>query len=175
MFCALLAVAGVGFLSFTQGGSANGRVGIILTIFAAITYAVCIMTTGSVSQNADPLTVGMIQLGTMGLLSFVASLLTGSFEVPQSARQWLMLLLLVLLCSCFGFAFQPLGQKFLPAEEAAVLTAVNPFTASIMGILVANESISVSKIAGYILILSALVLYNIQTDQLLNFHIGKRK
>ena len=175
MFCALLAVAGVGFLSFTQGGSASGRVGIILTIFAALTYAVCIMTTGNVSRNADPLTVGMIQLGTMGVLSFAASLLTGSFEVAQSARQWLMMLLLVLLCSCFGFAFQPLGQKFLPAEEAAVLTAVNPFTASIMGILVANESISVSKIAGYILILSALVLYNIQTDQLLNFHIGKRK
>ena len=72
------------------------------------------------------------------------------------------MLLLVLLCSCFGFAFQPLGQKFLPAEEAAVLTVVNPFTASIMGILVADESVNISKITGYALILTALIFYNIQ-------------
>ena len=46
----------------------------------------------------------------------------------------LFMLLLVLLCSSFGFAFQPLGQKYLPAEEAAVMTVINPLTASILGI-----------------------------------------
>ena len=80
--------------------------------------------------------------------------------MPHTGNQWFMLLFLVLICSCFGFAFQPLGQKYLPAEEAAVLTVVNPLTASIMGLLIANEGLSPYKLIGYILILAALLLYN---------------
>ena len=163
ILCALLAVVGVGFLSLTQGAGATGALGITLAILAALTYAFCIMATEKVSQDADPLAIGMIQLGTMGALSLAAAPLTGGFAMPQTGRQWIMILVLVLLCSCFGFAFQPVGQKYVPAEEAAVLTVINPFTASIMGILVAHERMSILKLIGYILILSALVLYNTTT------------
>ena len=160
MFCAVLAVTGVGFLSLTQRSSVNGALGIGLAICAAVTYAFCILATEKVSRNGDPLTIGMIQLGTMGVLSLAAAGVTGGLILPQTGRQWVLILMLALLCSCFGFAFQPLGQKYVPAEEAAVLTVVNPFTASILGILAANESVSVSKLTGYVLILSALILYN---------------
>ena len=160
MLCAGLAVIGVGFLSLTQSGNAGGSLGIILTILAAVTYAICIMATQAVSQDADPITIGILQLGTMGVISFFLSLATGEFGLPHTGDQWFMLLFLVLICSCFGFAFQPLGQKYLPAEEAAVLTVVNPFTASIMGLLVAGENLSFFKFAGYVLILAALLLYN---------------
>lgn len=163
MLCALMAVAGVGFLSLTQKQSVNGNLGVILAIFAAITYAVCIMATEKVSQNADPLAIGIIQLGVMGLLSLFAALLTGGLGAPQTGRQWFGMLVLVLLCSCFGFAFQPLGQKYLLAEEAAVLTVVNPFAASALGIIAAGEDMTPFKLAGYILVLAALVLYNLKT------------
>ena len=161
MLCALLAVAGVGFLSLTQSGSRSGGLGILLIVLAAINFAVCIMTTEKVSQDADPLAIGIVQLGTMGLLSLILSPFMGGFALPQTGRQWLMLMMLVLICSCFGFAFQPVGQKYLAAEEAAVLTVVNPLTASVMGILIAGESVSFAKIVGYVLILTALVLYNV--------------
>ena len=75
-----------------------------------------------------------------------------------------MLLLLVLLCSCFGFTFQPVGQKYLPAETAAVFTVVNPLTASVMGIAVGGEGMSFLKLVGYVLILLALLLYNLKTN-----------
>lgn len=165
ILCALMAVIGVGFLSLTQNKSANGGLGITLTVCAAATYAVCIIMTEKASQNAEPLTIGIIQLGVMGILSFLAALLTGGLEIPQTGRQWSMLLTLVLLCSCFGFAFQPLGQKYLPAEETAVLTVINPFTASVMGIVFAGEGMTVYKLVGYILVLAALILYNLKTEQ----------
>jgi len=125
-----------------------------------MTYGACIMITERVSKHADPITIGMIQLGTMGVLSLIVSVFTGGFQLPQTGTQWGMLLLLILLCSCFGFAFQPVGQKYLPAETAAVFTVVNPLTASILGIAMAGEGLGVSKIIGYVLILLALVLYN---------------
>ena len=120
------------------------------------------MMTEKVSRDADPLTIGIIQIGVMGGLSFAAALPTGGVAIPQTSDEWIMMLLLVLLCSCFGFAFQPVGQKYVPAEEAAVWTVVNPLTASIMGIMAGGESFSIPKAAGYALILFALILYNVK-------------
>lgn len=66
MLCALLAVIGVGCLSLTQSSCSGGGLGIVLMILAALTYAACIMATEKVTQDADPVTVGMLQLGVMG-------------------------------------------------------------------------------------------------------------
>ena len=162
MLCAGLAVAGVGFLSLAQSHLAGSGFGIMLAVFAAMTYAACIIMTEKVSQGGDPITIGIIQLGTMGVLSLAISLFSGTFALPQTGSQWFMILMLVLVCSCFGFAFQPVGQKYVPAETAAVFTVVNPLTTSIMGITIAGEIITPAKIAGYVLILSALFLYNLK-------------
>ena len=162
MFCAILAVVGVGFLSLDQGRSSGRGLGIVLVILAAMTYAVCILYTERISHGSDPVTIGVIQLGTMGFASLIISLLTGGTDLPKTGSQWTMMLILVLICSCFGFAFQPLGQKYLEAENAAVLTVVNPFTASVLGITVAGEGITGIKIVGYVLILGALIIYNLK-------------
>ena len=69
MLCALLAVIGVGCLSLTQSSCSGGGLGIVLMILAALTYAACIMATEKVTQNADPVTVGMLQLGVMGIVA----------------------------------------------------------------------------------------------------------
>ena len=161
MFCAVLAVIGVGFLSVVQSKLSGGIWGIILTVFAALTYAVCIMATEKVSQDADPIAIGIIQLGVMGILSLLIALPAGDLALPLSADQWVQMLTLVLLCSCFGFAFQPLGQKYVSAEVAAIITVVNPLTASVLGIAAAGESISVPKMIGYALIIISLLLYHL--------------
>ena len=69
MLCALLAVIGVGCLSLTQSSCSGGGLGIVLMILAALIYAACIMATEKVTQNADPVTVGMLQLGVMGIVT----------------------------------------------------------------------------------------------------------
>ena len=162
MLCALLAAAGVGFLSLSQTTQGGSGWGIVLVVCAALTYGFCILATEKVSRDAEPVAIGIVQLGTMGVLSAAAALATGSFGLPQTGNQWLMMMLLVLLCSCFGFAFQPMGQKYVPAETAAVFTVVNPLTASVLGVTVAKEEISGMKLLGFILILMALLLYNTQ-------------
>ena len=166
MFCAVVAVVGVGFLSIDQGKTSGGGLGIILIVLAAMTYALCILFTEKISHDSDPITIGIIQLGTMGVLSLGASFFTGGFALPQNGPQWGMMLILVLVCSCFGFAFQPLGQKYLKAENAAVLTVVNPLTASVLGIIVAGETLTLIKLVGYILILAALVIYNLKITEI---------
>ncbi len=168
LFCAVLAIAGVGLLSISQMEMKSGSLGIFLIICAALTYGFCILATEKVAKDGDPVAIGIIQLGVMGFLSLAVALLTESFTMPSSQNQWTMLLFLVLICSCFGFTFQPVGQRYLPAETAAVLTVINPLAASILGVLVAHEALTIAKGAGYIVILLALVIYNKNTEKKLN-------
>ena len=159
MVCALLAIVGVWFLSLSQmKGGLN--LGIVLTIAAAMTYAVCILLTERVSQEGDPITIGVIQLGVMGVVNLAAAVASGTVVMPGDGREWAKILMLAIVCSCFGFTFQPLGQKYLSAETAAVFSVVNPLTASILGVIVAGESMGFAKVAGYLLILGSLLLYN---------------
>lgn len=167
MLCAVLAVIGVGFLSVVQSEFSGGPLGITLIILAALTYAVCIMATEKVSRDADPIAIGVIQLGVMGALSLMIALPTGGFTFPQSVDGWAQMMILVLLCSCFGFAFQPLGQKYVSAEAAAIITVVNPLTASVLGIAAAGESVSVMKMIGCALIVLSLLLYHLDLKRLL--------
>lgn len=165
LFCAVLAIAGVGLLSISQMEMKSGTLGIFLIICAALTYGFCIIATEKVSHNGDPVSIGIIQLGVMGIVSLVISLAAGDFAFPSSQNQWIMLLFLILICSCFGFTFQPVGQRYLPAETAAVLTVINPLAASILGVMVAHEGLTLAKGAGYIVILIALLIYNKNTEK----------
>lgn len=166
MFCCMLALMGVWLLSRSQMTGGANR-GILLVILAAATYGICILATESVSSapEADPLTIGIIQLGVMGLLNVFASLPSGTLRLPRGVREWAMILMLALVCSSFGFAFQPVGQRYVSAQTAAVFTVVNPLTTSILGVAVAGESLGVGKVAGYLLILTALYFYNRLPDR----------
>lgn len=161
ILCAVLAVIGVGFLSLTQLGMGGGSLGLFLTICATIAYTSCIIVTAKVAHFGDPVTIGVVQMGTMGGLSLIIALIQGNFVLPSGTKEWSMILILVLLCSCFGFTFQPLGQKYVSEETAAVFTVINPLTAGIMSIVIAKESLSVFKITGFILILISLVICNL--------------
>ncbi len=164
VICCLLAVAGVGFLSYSQmSGKLN--IGVILVILAALTYGVCIIMTKEVSRKGDPLTIGMLQLGIMGAIFLLMSLLSGEFRLPSTGSEWSMILMLAIVCSCFGFAFQPLAQKYLPAETAAVFTVMNPLTASVMGVVIAGEKLDLFVLTGYILIIIALLQYNLSNHE----------
>ena len=76
-----------------------------------------------------------------------------------------MILMLALVCSCFGFAFQPVAQKYLPAETAAVFTVMNPLTASVMGVVIAHEKLDLFVLIGYVLILIALLHFNLSNRE----------
>ena len=162
--CALIAVAGVGLLSLSQvSGGFNS--GLILVILAALTYSWCIISTDIVSKKGDPITIGIIQLGIMGMCNLLISLGSGSFALPQTGTDWAMILMLALVCSSFGFTFQPVGQKYVDADTSAMLTVVNPLTASVMGFALAGEEMSLPKLLGYAAILIALIVFNKDTKK----------
>jgi len=151
-----LALSGIGILTLGQSGGLF-RSGSIYLIGAALCYAAVIMATAGFSKKYDPLLLGITQVGTVGILSFVLSLIFESPRLPESGREWLMILALAVVCSGFGFTLQPLAQRGTTAERAGMMCAVSPVSAAALGIIFLHEQISPYKAAGCALIMLSLV------------------
>lgn len=123
-----------------------------------------ILTARFSHESEDPLCIGVVQVGTMGVLALVASLLFESPVLPQTAPQWGMVAALALVCTCFGFTLQPLAQSRISAERAGVFCAINPAVASLLGVCVLHESIGALGLLGLVLILSAIAMPAVVRD-----------
>lgn len=164
VYCALIAFAGVGLLTISGGVAAGINMGSFLAILSALIFGVCIVITDYVSREGDPVTMGVLQIGFMGLFSTILAFVLETPRLPANGIEWSMILMLALICSCFGFTFQPLAQKYLSAETAGVFTAVNPLSTCLLGIMLGQEDADIFKLCGGILVVIA-VLLSIRKDK----------
>ncbi len=160
LLCAGVTLLGVGFLTLRSGVGFGPGEG--LCLLEACLYAVAIILIGKFSRTGDPLVLGMFQIGFLGLFAAVASLLLESPHLPGTAREWGVILALALVCSCFGFTFQPVAQRYTTAERAAQLCAVNPLSTAVLSAVFLHETMDILGIIGAALILCGIVLHNYQ-------------
>lgn len=153
----VMAMVGVALMTL-QGTNLSFSLGHLLALGAAITYAAAIIITDRLSKKADPLIIGMVQLGTMGALSAVASFIFETPHLPAEPMAWLAIILLALVCSCFGFTLQPVAQKYTSAETAGLYCAFGPLGAGILGWICLKESLSVFALLGAVLILLGIII-----------------
>ncbi|WP_122821082.1 DMT family transporter [Varibaculum vaginae] len=156
LLSAFLAVTGVGMLTLPGG---NLSAGLLIALLSAICYAVTIIVTDRLTHSpAEGFAVGIIQLGTLALLASIASLFLESPHLPSSSAQWGMLAVLVVVCTVFGFTFQPVAQARVSAEITGLLSALNPAVAAILGALVQHEQFGWLGVLAVALILIAITL-----------------
>lgn len=151
---ALIAMIGVVCLALSQGRLSGGMT---LGLLAAFCYAVAIIVTAKYSREAsDPLLIGIVQVGTMGILSLTAALLRGGYHLPQTGVQWTYLAVLTIVCTGFGFTLQPVAQSRVSAERAGLFCAISPAVANLLGVLVLHERVTPLSILGLVLILFSI-------------------
>ena len=135
--------------------------GEILCMVAALLYAAAIIITDRISKKYDPLTLGILYVGFMGLLGLAASFIFETPHLPQSGSEWIMLLALAVLCTAFGFTIQPVAQKPLSSESAGIICALNPLSTAVLGWILMGDALGVSGVIGAILILAGIILPNL--------------
>ena len=156
LLSAFLAVTGVGMLTL-PGGNFSAR--LLIALLGAICYTVTIIVTDRLTHiPAEGFAVGIIQLGALALLAGIASLFLESPHSPSSPAQWGMLAVLVVVCTIFGFTFQPVAQARVSAEMTGILAALNPAVAAIIGALVLQEQFGWLGALAVVLILIAITL-----------------
>lgn len=160
LMAAGMTLTGVACLTLRGGGLSLG-LGEGLCMVEAVLYAGAIMLTSSLSKKGDALVMGVVQIGTMGVLSAAASLLLEQPHLPQTGVEWGCILVLALVCSCFGFTFQPVAQRYVSAERAGQFCALNPLSATILGMIFLHERLGVWGVVGAALILASILVQSV--------------
>ena len=154
-----LALAGIGCI--TAGGLQSGSWSAqLMLITAACLYTSAIIVTDRKAKRYDPFAVGILYVGFMGIFGIMGSLVTETPHLPQTGRDWILILLLALLCSAFGFAMQPVAQRTISSETAGLLTALNPLTTAVLGALILHEVFGLTGSIGAVLIISGIMIHN---------------
>ena len=157
---ALITLTGVGFLTLKSGSFSFGG-GEAFCLLSAFLYACAIIITARLSRMGDPLILGILQVGFMGLFALTASFLFEQPRLPATPTEWGCILMLSLVCSCFGFTLQPVAQRYTTAERASQFCALSPLSATILGVIFLHEPFGIWGVVGAVLILTGILLQNI--------------
>ena len=159
VICSVLGLAGIGFIA-ARGFSHGIGTGEILCTICAFVYTAAIILTDRKARKYDPCVVGILYVGFMGAFAIAGSFITETPHLPQTMNQWLMLMMLAIVCSSFGFAMQPVAQRTISSETTGLMTAINPLTTAILGALILHEPFGVMSMIGAALIISAIIIHN---------------
>ena len=163
MISTAAAFTGIGLIVFVSDGGSGGAgigKGEGLCIIAALMYAAAIIITDRLSKKHDPMTLGILYVGVMGCLGMIAAFFVETPQLPQTGGQWFSLIALAVLCTCFGFAVQPVAQKPITSETTGIICSLNPLTTAVLGWWLLDETLGIGGIIGSLLIIGGIILPN---------------
>lgn len=148
-----LAVAGLACLS---GGTAGVGRGEVLTMGAALAFAVHIVVLGEVSGRHDPVRLTFWQVLTVGAACLVPGAATeGGYGFD--AGVWAAAAFCGVAATALAFWCMTWGQRVVPESQAAIILLLEPVSAGVLGEL-AGDHLGPAGLAGAALILAAVVV-----------------
>lgn len=158
--CIALALIGIILLYRGDGETVLNTTGIFLVAFSALSYAAYIVAVDHSAvrgMSSGKMTFWIILFGT---IVFIIS--TGFFtelqSVPPIAAGWINVLGVAIIPTVVSILFINISIKYIGATNAAIIGALEPVTALLIGILVFHEKFTLRIALGALLILIAVTL-----------------
>ncbi len=167
----ITALFGIALLTLQTSLSLSS--GELFCVLAAVLYALSIILTDRLSRKDDPLMLGIIQIGTMGILGVVAALIFETPRLPSGGAEWGVIAVLTVVCTGFGFTLQPVAQRYTTSERAGLYCALNPVFAAFLGTFFLNEHLGFRGIIGSMFVLSAVILSQYSRGSLQTLEKGR--
>ncbi len=137
--------------------------GVFLAGFSGITYGLYLVyldKSGLKEVNPFKVTMYVSLINVVGL--YVFGEFTDQLIFSLTPIAWVYTILIAFLTSIFGVSFLQLGVKYCGATTASILSTLEPITSIVLGVMFLNESITILKIIGCILIIIAVLLLSIR-------------
>jgi drug/metabolite transporter (DMT)-like permease len=149
-------LATIGMSLLVGGVDASIHWADVLTIFCAACFALHVVLSAKYSANAPATGLAAIQVFIVGVAAIVPSFY--SPPAVMTGKVFGAIAFTALVTTALAFIFLMWGQARVSATEAAVILAFEPVAASITSFVWENERITLTFIAGALLILIAMVL-----------------
>ena len=155
----LLAVSGVGLLYQGDGNEKLSTAGFALVMTSSLLYALYIISVNrwNTTMSNVKFTFWILVFGLLTVVIFTA--ISGeSFQLLQTPKQWLCGLQLALLPTVLSLFFMTISINLIGSTPAAIMGALEPVTAVIIGVFVFGESFTFQLAIGITAILAGVTL-----------------
>ena len=159
LIAAIVCLAGIGFVSLTDGFNVN--LGDMLTLVCGVLFAVHIVSIAVFGKDKDPILYIVIQFAIVSVLMWISSFIFESGQPKFSAMDLnavLVMLYLAVACSCIGFTFQTIGQKYVEPSSASLILSLEAVFGVLFSIAMGYEELTLLKAIGFSLIFVAVVI-----------------
>lgn len=159
VFAIMLALSGIAMLYHGDGGATLSTRGVMLVMFSSLSYAVYIVVV-----NKSPLRMSSMKLTFYVLFFSMLTVLTNSFitglhiQMLTTPRMWSCAFMLALLPTVFSLVLMTISVHETGSTPTAVMGALEPLTAVVIGVAVFGEQLTPRLAAGIVLILTAVIM-----------------
>lgn len=159
VFAIMLALSGIAVLYHGDGGATLSTRGVMLVMFSSLSYAVYIVVV-----NKSPLRMSSMKLTFYVLFFGMLTVLTNSFitglhiQMLTTPRMWSCAFMLALLPTVFSLVLMTISVHETGSTPTAVMGALEPLTAVVIGVAVFGEQLTPRLAAGIVLILTAVIM-----------------
>ena len=155
----VLSLVGVLLLYWSDTGETLDLLGVILVLISALTYSVYIIVVNRCPLEMSSFKINFYVILYCALGMAVFALLTGQpLTLPQNATSWFYAAWLAIIPATLSLVLMVYASKYVGATPTAILGALEPLTAVLIGIFVFSEPFGLRLAIGIVLILSAVII-----------------
>jgi len=151
--CVGIATLGLALLSL-QGWSIG--FGELLVLGSAFAFGAHIIALGKWSSGRDAYAMTVVQLAMCALLTGIASLFEGGYQLPPDSGVWATVIFTAVACTAVAFVIQTWSQAHMSTTKVAVILTMEVVFAALFAIVFGGETLTIQKALGGVLVVFAM-------------------
>lgn len=157
--CCVFVVFGISLLYKSENGTTLSTIGVVLVLFSALFYAIYIVSVNRSVLKTIPTVKLTFYMLLFGIWLFVIRFAAGTpLLVPTHFHQWCNLFALALFPTVISFITTTKAVQYIGSTLTAILGALEPVTAVLIGVAVFAEPLTMRILLGLLLIVLAVTL-----------------
>lgn len=162
----ILSFLGVMLLYWSPDGGSLSVMGVILVLISALTYAVYIIVMNRAQLDMSSFKINFYVLIYCALGNLLMSLCTGQgLQVPANAVSWFYVCWLAVVPAILALVMMVYAAKYIGSTPTAIMGALEPLTAVLIGIFMFGEEFTLRLAMGIILIFSAVIIIALYSNR----------
>jgi drug/metabolite transporter (DMT)-like permease len=152
--CVGVATLGLALLSL-QGWSIG--FGELLVLGSAFAFGAHIIALGKWSSGRDAYAMTVIQLAVCAVMTGIASLFEGGYQLPPDNGVWATIIFTAVVCTAVAFVIQTWSQAHMGTTKVAVILTMEVVFAAFFAIVFGGETLTLQKALGGVLVVVAML------------------
>lgn len=155
----VLSVIGVALLYWGDGTATLPMLGVVLVLLSALSYALYIIVVNRANLQMSSFKINFFVLFYCALAMVIYSFISGeALVLPPTLRSWFFVGWLAIVPAIMALVLMVYAAKLVGSTTTAILGALEPLTAVLIGIFIFGESFTLTLAIGILLILVAVTL-----------------